>query len=94
MGYRLATEAELDLADLFEIGETVFGRRQAEKYLAALLDVFALIASQARMAAERPVGGSVIRVHPFGSNVILYEIDDVGILILRVRHAHEDWLNE
>jgi toxin ParE1/3/4 len=94
MTFRFSTEAELDLADIFEAGEILFGRVQAERYLLALLDSFSTIATQPRMAPQRNVGGVEVRVHPHGSHVILYDIDDLGVLILRVRHAREDWRND
>jgi toxin ParE1/3/4 len=94
MSVRLTIEAELDLADIFVLGNARFGRRQAEKYLSSLQGVFTLIGTQPRMASERMVAGRSVRAHPFGAHVILYELDDLGILILRVRDAREDWLGE
>jgi plasmid stabilization system protein ParE len=33
-----------------------------------------------------------VRIHPIGSHLIVCTLDDHGeILILRVRHGHEDW---
>jgi toxin ParE1/3/4 len=94
MSVRLTMEAELDLADIFVLGEVVFGRRQAERYLASLQRMFTLIGTQPRMATERMVAGHPVRAHPCGAHVILYELDDLGVLILRVRDAREDWLGD
>ena len=32
-----------------------------------------------------------VHAHPYRSHVILYAVDEAGVLILRVRHGHEDW---
>lgn len=33
----------------------------------------------------------VVRVHPYRAHVIVYQIENGGIVIVRVRHGHEDW---
>ncbi len=34
-----------------------------------------------------------VRVHPFGSHIVMYIVDETGdVFIIRIRHAHEDWL--
>ena len=35
-----------------------------------------------------------VRVHPCGSHMIVYEINKLGVLILRVRHHRENWEND
>lgn len=94
MSVRLTVEAEFDLADIFEAGEAAFGRRQAEMYLSSLQRTFNRIGTQPRMAAGRTIGNGMTRVHPHAAHVILYDVDDIGVLILRIRHAREDWLND
>jgi toxin ParE1/3/4 len=46
------------------------------------------------MARARPEWPASVRAFPHGSHVILYEQTETGIVILRVRHGHEDWLND
>ena len=44
------------------------------------------------MARERPELVPPARVHPCGPHIILYVVDAAGVLIVRVRHAREDWM--
>lgn len=69
----------------------MFGRDQADAYALGLAAAFRLIAdyplsSRLRQETERPV-----RARPYRSHVILYTVDEAEVLVLRVRHAHEDW---
>ena len=31
------------------------------------------------------------RFHPVGSHIVLYQLNGDEILIIRIRHPHEDW---
>lgn len=70
----------------------MFGVAQAQAYHDALYNTFDLIARNPGMGRERTELNPPIRVHPFRSHIILYNIEDEDILIVRVRHAHEDWV--
>jgi toxin ParE1/3/4 len=95
MGFRLTAQAEEDIVGIAEAGIRLFGETQALAYHQQLFEMFELIAASPQMARERPEITPPVRVHPFKSHVIIYvltEPDDV--LIVRVRHSHEDWLEE
>jgi len=32
-------------------------------------------------------------VHPYKAHLVVYVVEEEGVLILRVRHGHEDWVN-
>ena len=50
------------------------------------------IRQEARVRAE--LAGD-IRIHPVKSHIVIYQIEPSGkILILRVRHGHEDWADD
>ena len=91
MGYRLTRAAAQDIGAIAETGIELFGIDQARAYHAALFGVFDLISDNPRMAHERTELTPPLRVHPFRSHIILYKIEDGDVLIVRVRHAHEDW---
>lgn len=93
-GYRLTRAAERDILSIAETGIEIFGLEQAQTYHAALFDIFDLIARNPRMGRERRELNPPTRVHPFRSHIILYRQDEAGVLIVRVRHAHEDWASE
>ena len=93
MGFRLTQAADEDVIGIFHSGLVQFGLEQADSYHDALFDVFDLIANNPRMGRERAELTPPVRVHPFRSHIILYMIEDADVLIVRVRHAHEDWVS-
>jgi toxin ParE1/3/4 len=95
MVVRLTVQAEEDIVGIAEAGFRLFGETQALTYHQQLFEMFELIAASPQMARERSEITPPVRVHPFKSHVIIYvltEPDDV--LIVRVRHSHEDWMEE
>ncbi len=92
MAYKLTRKAEDDIIQLYLEGVRLFGTDQAENYHEELEQVFDLLADNPAMARERMEIDPPVRVHPHGSHLIVYLADDAGdILIVRVRHCHEDW---
>ena len=92
MSFYLTNSAEEDITNLISAGASLFGAERAIAYHASLERVFYLIADNPQLAREREELTPAVRVHPFGSHVIIYKAEDNGdVLIIRVRHAHEDW---
>ncbi len=95
MGYRLTILAEQDITDIALSGILVFGERQARRYHDDLFDLFDLLAQNPRLARERHELSPPVRIHPHKAHVIVYTVgDDDQVLILRIRHAHEDWTSD
>lgn len=93
MGFRLTVAAEEDIIGIAEQGVRLFGRVQASRYHDDLFALFDLLAANPRMARERLELSPPLRVHPFKAHLVLYRIEDDGdILIVRLRHGHEDWV--
>ena len=47
------------------------------------------------MARQRRELSPPMRIHPFKAHLLIYRIEEDGdILIVRVRHGHEDWTDE
>jgi len=92
MGFRLSIAAEEDVIGIAEQGIRLFGPVQARQYHDELFAIFDMIAANPRMARERPELSPLMRIHPFKAHLVVYRIEkDGGILIVRVRHGHEDW---
>ena len=91
MGYRLSRKAGEDIVHAYLEGARQFGPHQAEAYHAGLEQMFAILAAHPRLARERDEITPPVRIHPYQSHIIIYVIEGDGILILRVRHGHEDW---
>jgi len=91
ISYRLSQAAGSDLAAIFWQGLEYFGPVQTERYLGELEDVFNLLCRFPDIGRRRDELADVIRMYPPGAHVILYEINDEGVLIIRVRAARENW---
>lgn len=47
------------------------------------------------MARERHEISPPVRIHPFKAHLVVYRVEDNGdILIIRIRHGHEDWAGD
>ena len=94
MAYRLTEKAEEDVLRVFMQGVHLFGLSQAEHYHQELERLFALIAANPLVARERPEISPPVRIHPHKAHLVVYLADENGdVLIVRVRHGHEDWEN-
>lgn len=92
MGFRLTQQAEDDIIAIAEAGLRLFGEAQALKYHAQLFELFDLIAANPQMARERTEISPPVRIHPFNAHLIIYVVIETGeVLIIRIRHGHEDW---
>lgn len=92
MTYQLSQKAEEDIIQSFLIGAELFGETQAERYHEQLESCFQFLANNPLAAPERHELDPVVRIHPTGSHIVIYQIQDSGdIFIIRVRHKHEDW---
>ncbi|CUX18410.1 MULTISPECIES: type II toxin-antitoxin system RelE/ParE family toxin [Agrobacterium] len=95
MGFRLSLLAEEDVIRIAEEGILIFGPAQARKYHRELYAVFHLLSLNPRMARERHELSPPLRIHRFRSHLVVYSVDaDDEVFIVRVRHGHEDWVNE
>ncbi len=93
MNYRLTEHADNDLIHTYIEGIREFGIRQADAYHERLEKTFLIIADNPKMVRLRMEIVPPVRIYPCGSHMIIYEIDELGVLILRVRHYRENWTN-
>ena len=95
MGFRLSREAEEDIVAIAEHGILAFGEAHAGRYHRELFTLLTLIGDHPRMARERREIVSPVRIQPFKAHLVVYLIQEDGeVLVLRVRHAHENWESE
>jgi len=95
MSYKLTGKAEDDVVSIYLEGLKTFGEAQAERYHLELEGVFEAIGHSPYLARERRELSPPMRVHPHGSHIIIYLVDAAkNVLIVRVRHAREDWVAE
>ena len=92
MSFRLTRKAADDIVAIFQDGVGLFGVEQAEKYHLGMAQVFALLAENSEMAREREEITPPVRIHPYGAHLIVYLVEqNRDVLIVRVRHGHEEW---
>lgn len=91
MSFRLSRKAEDDIIQLYLSGVRDFGAAQAEGYYAGLEPVLTFLANYPSAARERREINPSVRIHRYRSHLIVYVIEDPGILVLRIRHGREDW---
>lgn len=90
-GYRLSAPAEADMRTIFWDGIERFGERRAETYLEGLEHIFAFLSRHPEAARLRKEISPPVRAYPKEAHVIIYEIMDGGVVILRIRSALENW---
>jgi toxin ParE1/3/4 len=91
MGYSLSAAAIDDLRGLYRQGLTRFGELQADRYYEALLETLSYLAEFPEIARKRNEFTQAVRIHRHGAHVIIYTVDKPGIVVVRIRHGHEDW---
>lgn len=92
--YRLSQQAQAELRQVYLDSVSAFGMNQADRYSAGLKAIFEFLADNPRAARERLDVEPPVRIHPYRAHVVIYTVDDLGVLILRIRHGREDWLEQ
>ena len=91
----VSEEADRDLDALYRQGVEMFGVGQADRYVEGLLNALDLIADFPGAARFRTELQPPIRVYPYKSHLVLYDVDARGdVLVVRIRHGHEDWAGQ
>lgn len=89
--YRLAQRADDDILAVYLQGFELFGERQADRYHDDLHALFRKLADHPAMARLRAEITPPVRAFAFKAHVVIYEEVPDGVVILSVRHGHEDW---
>jgi toxin ParE1/3/4 len=91
MTYRTTRKADDDIIAIYIRGMREFGAAQAERYHEGLLRTFEILADNPTLAREHKDLSPSVRLHPYGSHLIIYILRDAEILIVRVLHGRQDW---
>lgn len=94
MRVRYTEAARNDLRSIYLQGEDMFGARQANAYAAGLHRAILLAADYPLASRLRVDLAQSVRAKRYKAHVIVYTVDEAGMLVLRLRHGHEDWLHE
>jgi len=92
MAYRLTRKAVEDINEIYSFSAEQFGVDQADPYHTLLERTFEFLAENPFAARKRLELSPQVRIHPVQSHLVIYQVEDNGnILIVRIRHGHEDW---
>ena len=95
MSVRKSRQAEADIVGIYVSGIRDFGLQQADKYMTGLDSVMKRLSQFPRMARERLEITPPVRVYPYGAHLVIYTVnEDDDVYVLRVRHGHEDWMDD
>ena len=89
-GFRVSKAAEADIRSIARYTQDQWGRGQRRVYLAGLNDQFEALSESPAIAAERQDFEPPVRICPYQKHLIVYVIDDSGILVIRVLHQSMD----
>ena len=90
-GYRLSAAADADLDAIFWQGLEQFGVARTQRYLEEFEHAFAHLARFPEAARLRTELTPAVRAYPLEAHVIIYEIDDNGVFVIRIRSGRENW---
>lgn len=88
--FRVSNAAVADLEGIARYTQETWGVEQRRSYLNSVNKQFEVLSKRPRIAPERTDFNSPVRVYHHEKHLIIYVIDDAGILILRVLHERMD----
>jgi toxin ParE1/3/4 len=89
-GWSLRPAAETDLSNIWQASAAQWGIGQADSYIDGLFAVFDLLAEYPELARERTAFSPPVRVHPAGSHLVIYRLEDQTVEIIRVLHSRQN----
>ncbi len=90
--YRLSRAADLDLEMILWDGLERFGPARTERYLTDLEQTFDYLSQYPEATRLRTEMVPPVRAYSQDAHVIIYEIENDGIFIVRIRSARENWI--
>jgi toxin ParE1/3/4 len=93
MNLRLSRAALRDLDTIFRQGVLQIGPAQAERYQMGLKAAMKLLTEYPEINRLRTEFSKPFRIHRYSAHLIFYRIDQGDVLVTRVRHGGEDWMD-
>jgi toxin ParE1/3/4 len=89
-GFRISETALADIESIAWYTAEQWGAAQRNRYMLGLEEEFRTLSLNPEMAAERRDFSPPVRIQAYEKHLIVYVIDDFGILIGRVLHQSMD----
>ncbi len=93
-GYRLTPAARADLAAIWTYTADTWSVAQADAYVGGIRRNLELLLVYPLMARERLEIDPPVRIHRHRSHLIVYRIEPPYLIVIRIRHGHEDWTED
>ena len=90
--YVLRPLAEHDIAEIWADGADRWGVVQADRYFDGMVDLFELLGEQPDIARLRNEFRPPVRIHIYGSHLVIFVTEGQKISIIRVLHQRRDIL--
>lgn len=94
MALRFTKAADADIVHMMLEGIERFGLPQADAYADGLKAACHAIEANPEVVRLREEYTPAVRIYRYRSHMIVYTIDEAGVLVIRVRHGREDWSND
>lgn len=88
---RISNAAAHDLDDIWDYAARVWSPNQAETYVAGLRRTIQTLADMPQIGRLRPDITPPVRTHPSAEHLIIYQVDDTTVTIVRVLHKRRNW---
>jgi toxin ParE1/3/4 len=85
-----SAESRRDLRAIARFGAKKFGEIQSKAYAELLAQSLRILQSSPHLAVVKPGYHRPIRVHPVGAHLIVYELRETEICVVRVLHGHQN----
>jgi toxin ParE1/3/4 len=89
--FRLSVKAEEDLVEIYTYGIFQFGYTQANKYVLGLEETLTKLAQSPFMGKRSDLVSKGLRSFVYKSHLIFYQLEDKGILIVRILNQSRDY---
>ena len=89
---RLTPAAQADLAAIWTYTAQTWSVAQADTYVAGIRKTLNVLLDSPELARERHEIAPPVRIHRHRSHLIVYRIEAPFLDVIRIRHAHEDWI--
>jgi toxin ParE1/3/4 len=88
--FTVSQAANSDIRSMARYTQDTWGSDQRRRYLHGLNEKFEMLAEIPEMAEERRDFRPPVRIHHYEKHLIIYVIEDGGILIVRILHQNMD----
>ena len=89
--YRLSPKAYADLDDIWRYTAERWSLIQADRYIDELVKIFETLVQMPFLARELSEFDPPVRIHVFGTHLIIYLINDDHVAVIRLLGAKLDW---